>query len=201
MTTLAENIPDELVRTEMVMMEEAELVYARGHSTINPDPTIYNLVASNNSRINLIFNVRSFAAEFVRFEINVYNANNVLVTRKAEDFSNTTGNYNYTYIWDTTNIDRYLAGEYKIVCTSYYYDGTEDIVSDTEMIGVTLEDYRLILDRQFVEILYNKVFGRAADVTGLESLSNKLYCGETSGATTLVGFFCSNEFIQKNTNG
>ena len=56
------------------------------------------------------------------------------------------------------------------------------------MFTVTLEDYRLILDRQFVQRLYEKVFQRTADTAGLNDWSNKLYNGTTTGATTAWNF-------------
>lgn len=67
------------------------------------------------------------------------------------------------------------------------------------MFTVTLEDYRLILDRQFVQRLYEKVFQRTADTAGLNDWSNKLYNGTTTGATTAWNFFFSPEFGNKNT--
>ena len=58
----------------------------------------------------------------------------------------------------------------------------------------------MILDRQFVQRLYEKVFQRSADTAGLNDWSNKLYNGTTTGATTAWNFFFSPEFLNRNTS-
>ena len=138
-----------------------------------------------------------------RYEIRIFkgsaesSAN--LVARKNADFDTTKGTSDITYSWDTTDYSKYTPGTYTISCTSFYNSTNGDVVNQKEMFTVTLEDYRLILDRQFVQRLYEKVFQRTADTAGLNDWSNKLYNGTTTGATTAWNFFFSPEFGNKNT--
>ena len=208
MTALAaESDADELsyVSSEQQATEE-DLVEASAHASIYPDPTMYDATYSNNTKINLVFNVRTFGNEMERYEIRIFkgakeDAAN-LVARKNADFEAKKGTYNITYSWDTTDCKKYTEGTYTITCTSYYNDEKKnvDAQNNKESFTVKLEDYRRILDRKFVERLYNKVLQRTADKAGLEDWTNKLYNGTTTGATTVWNFFNSPEFINRNTS-
>lgn len=196
---------DELTLTSSEQAsQEEDLVEAGAHAAIYPDPTMYEAVFSNNTKIDLVFNVRTFGNEMERYEIRIFkgtteNSTN-LVARKNADFDVVRGTSDITYSWDTTDYSRYTPGIYTISCTSFYNTNNGDAVNNKETFTVTLEDYRLILDRQFVQRLYEKVFQRSADETGLNNWSNKLYNGTTTGATTAWNFFFSPEFLNKNTS-
>lgn len=196
---------DELafVSSEMTSVDE-DVVEAGAHATIYPDPTMYDAVFSNKTIINLVFNVRTFGNLMERYEIRVFKGNTEdsrnLVARKNADFEATRGTSNITFAWDTMDYNRFTPGKYTISCTSFYNGNNGDVVNNKELFTVTLEDYRLILDRQFVQRLYQKVFQRDADAAGLADWSNKLYNGTTTGATTAWNFFFSPEFLNKNTS-
>lgn len=200
----AETDADELtmVTSEQTEMKEG-LVGAGAHASIYPDPTMYDATFSNNTKINLLFNVRTFGNDMERYEIRIFKGSTEssanLVARKNADFDTTKGTSDITYSWDTTDYSKYTPGTYTISCTSFYNSTNGDVVNQKEMFTVTLEDYRLILDRQFVQRLYEKVFQRTADTAGLNDWSNKLYNGTTTGATTAWNFFFSPEFGNKNT--
>lgn len=196
---------DELI---MISSEQAsqdeELVEAGAHAAIYPDPTMYDAVFSNNTKINLVFNVRTFGNEMERYEIRIFKGDTEnaasLVARKNADFDAVRGTSDITYSWDTTDYNKFTAGIYTISCTSFYNSTNGDAVNNKELFTVKLEDYRLILDRQFVQRLYEKVFQREADSAGLNDWSNKLYNGTTTGATTAWNFFFSPEFLNRNTS-
>ena len=200
----AEADADELtmVTSEQTEMKEG-MVGAGAHASIYPDPTMYDATFSNNTKINLLFNVRTFGNDMERYEIRIFKGSTEssanLVARKNADFNTTKGTSDITYSWDTTDYSKYTPGTYTISCTSFYNSTNGDVVNQKEMFTVTLEDYRLILDRQFVQRLYEKVFQRTADTAGLNDWSNKLYNGTTTGATTAWNFFFSPEFGNKNT--
>lgn len=196
---------DELVMTSSEQLSVEENVLGAGaHASIYPDPTMYDAVFSNNTKIDLKFNVRTFGNEMERYEIRIFKGNTEdstsLVARNNADFELTKGTSDITYSWDVTNYNKYTAGVYTISCTSFYNTNNGDAVNNKETFTVTLEDYRLIMDRQFVQRLYEKVFQRSADAAGLNEWSNKLYNGTTTGATTAWNFFFSPEFLNKNTS-
>ena len=192
-----------MVSSEQVEQEE-DLVEAGAHAAIYPDPTMYDEVFSNNTKIDLVFNVRTFGNEMERYEIRIFQGTTEdsakLIARKNADFDVARGTSDVTYNWDTTDCSKYTPGVYTITCTSFYNTDNGDAVNNKETFTVTLEDYRLILDRQFVQRLYEKVFQRSADETGLNNWSTKLYNGTTTGATTAWNFFFSPEFLNKNTS-
>ncbi len=189
----------ELVKVEKVATEE--LVEAGKHGSIYPNPKMYDMVGSNNTKIELEFDVRTFGNELERFEIKVYKGKNseegTLVARKNDDFAAEVGSYSYTYTWDTTAVEKYPAGDYCITATSYFVGEEGDEVNNTEEFSVTLEDYRLVLDRQFVERLYETILGRKSDADGLKDWSTKLFEGKASGASTVVNIIYSPEFQSK----
>lgn len=196
---------DELMLTSSEQLTVEENVLGVGaHASIYPDPTMYDAVFSNNTKIELKFNVRTFGNELERYEIRVFKGNTEdstnLVVRKNADFDLVRGTSDITYSWDTTDYNKYTAGVYTISCTSFYNTNNGDAVNNKEIFTMTLEDYRLIMDRQFVQRLYEKVFQRSADASGLNEWSNKLYNGTTTGATTAWNFFFSPEFSNKNTS-
>ena len=199
----AEPEVDELTMVSSEQTVEKEGFTAAGaHASIYPDPTMYDAVFSNNTKINLVFNVRTFGNEMERYEIKIFKGNAEsaanMVARKNADFDVTKGTADITYSWDTLDVNKFTPGTYTISCTSFYNSTNGDVVNNKELFNVTLEDYRLILDRQFVQRLYEKVFQRSADPTGLNDWSNKLYNGTTTGATTVWNFCFSPEFISKN---
>ncbi len=187
----------------LVAVTEAEvtddLVRANGHGSVSIDGSMSALQASNNSEVELNFLVNSFGDPADYFEILIYRGTAV-VCSKVDNFSATPGGGKYTYKWNTKDINRYPSGTYKIVVTSYYYSDQGKTVSSEDSLEIYLEDYRLILNRAFVERLYNKVFGRSADPAGLAFYSERLFNGSVSGADTIIGFVDSPEFVNKHTS-
>lgn len=204
MTAFAQEDTLTLVSVTMTAEDEG-LVEAAGHGNIFPDPSMYDAVFSNNSQISLVFNTRSFGVNMDTYKIYIYKGDKVdaekLITRKTGDFAEEKGSYDYTFNWDTTDVTTITPGVYTIVCSSYYYDTAkgEDVLNNVETFNVTLEDYKLVLDRKFVERLYNKVFNREADATGLASWSKALYEGKLTGSQVVESFFNSQEFLNMNT--
>lgn len=183
---------------------EDDLVMANGHGRVSIDGSMLSLQASNNSIVELNFIVNSFGDPTDFFEIVIYRGTQEslkeAVCTKVDNFSEKPGGEKYTYNWNTKSIDRYPAGDYTIVVTSYYYSDKGKAVSDVDSLEIKLEDYRLILDRAFVERLYNKVFMRSAEPGGLTYWSERLFNGTVSGADTVAAFVNSPEFINKNTS-
>lgn len=192
-----------IVSSEQLSVEE-DVLGAGVHAAIYADPTMYDTVFSNNTSIELLFNVRTFGNEMERYEIKIFKGDTEdaknLVARKNADFDVVKGTSNVAYNWDTTDCDKYTEGIYTVTCTSFYYGNNGDEVNNKDVFTVKLEDYHLVLDRQFVQRLYDKVFQRSADKLGLEEWSTKLYQGTTTGATTAWNFFFSPEFLNKNTS-
>lgn len=203
MTVFAEEDDLALVTVSEIQEEEVMVMAGEHHGTIQPSPTMYGLVASNNTKVTLDFDVRSFGDANDYYEILIYRGTEQtaanMVSRKVGSFSDTVGTSTFSYEWNTTDVIKYPAGTYTIVSTAYYYSDLGNAVSNTDSLEVTLEDYRLILDRAFVERLYNKVFMRSADPDGLTYWSEKLFNGTTAGADIIVGFVNSPEFINKRT--
>ena len=69
----AEADADELtmVTSEQTEMKEG-MVGAGAHASIYPDPTMYDATFSNNTKINLLFNVRTFGNDMERYEIRIF---------------------------------------------------------------------------------------------------------------------------------
>lgn len=201
MTVCAEEGDDlTLISSTPVVLEE-EMVEANSvkHGKIEPYPTMYDYVGSNHEKIPLKFTVTSFGDPLDYYEILVYYGSTPspanLKARKQGTFSETVGIVEEIWEWDTTDVSKYPAGDYIVVCTSYYNDSAKgETINETETITITLEDYRKVLDRKFVERLYEKVFRRTADADGLEDWTNGLYNGTKTGADTVWGFFGSAEF-------
>lgn len=192
----------------LVSVTEAEvddgLVMANGHGQVSIDGSMLSLQASNNSIVQLNFIVNSFGEPTDSFEIVIYRGTQdsmkEVVCTNVGNFSEKPGGEKYTYNWNTTNVSRYPAGEYTVVVTSYYYSDTGKAVSYVDSLEIKLEDYRLLLDRAFVERLYNKVFMRSAEPGGLTYWSERLFNGTVTGAETIEGFVNSPEFINKHTS-
>lgn len=87
----AETDADELtmVTSEQTEMKEG-MVGAGAHASIYPDPTMYDATFSNNTKINLLFNVRTFGNDMERYEIRIFKGSTEssanLVARKNADF-------------------------------------------------------------------------------------------------------------------
>ena len=66
------------------------MVGAGAHASIYPDPTMYDATFSNNTKINLLFNVRTFGNDMERYEIRIFKGSTEssanLVARKNADF-------------------------------------------------------------------------------------------------------------------
>ena len=90
----AEADADELtmVTSEQTEMKEG-MVGAGAHASIYPDPTMYDATFSNNTKINLLFNVRTFGNDMERYEIRIFKGSTEssanLVARKNADFNTT----------------------------------------------------------------------------------------------------------------
>lgn len=192
----------------LVAVSEAEgtddLVMASGHGRVSIDGSMLYLQASNNSLVDLNFMVNSFGDPADSFEILIYrgpqNALKEVVCTKVDNFSATPGGSKYTYQWNTKDINRYPAGAYTIVVTSYYYTDQGKTVSDVDSLEIKLEDYRLILDRAFAGRMYSIVLGRPATDSELNYWGEKLFNGLITGANTIDGFVNGAEFISKNTS-
>lgn len=191
---------DDLTLVTVTEVEtDDELVMASGHGRVSIDGSMLSLNASNNSIVELTFLANSYGNPTDFFEILIYRGTTV-VCSKVDNFSPTPGGAKYTYQWDARDVNRYPAGDYKIVATSYYYSDAGRTISDEDSLDITLEDYRLVLDRAFVERLYNKVFGRSADPEGLRFYSERLFNGAVTGSDTIIGFIDSPEFVNKHTS-
>lgn len=181
-----------------------DLVMANGHGEASIDGSMSSLSASNNSLVNLKFVVNSFGDPTDSFEIVIYrgtqNALQGVVCTKVENFSEKPGSGEYTYQWNTKDINRYPAGAYTIVVTSYYYSDMGKAVSRVDSLEIWLEDYRMILDRAFAGRMYSIVLGRPARDDELIYWGEKLFNGLITGADTIDGFVNGAEFINKNTS-
>lgn len=203
MTVLAEEEDLTLVSVSDVE-DSGDLVMAGGHGRVFIDPAMSLLSMSNNSKINLSFVVNSYADPTDYYEIVIYRGTVLspsdAVYRKVSSFSENVESKKYVYEWNTTNVGKYPPGIYTIVVTSYYLSDQGNAVNDTDSLEINLEDYRLVLDRAFVERLYNKVFMRSADPDGLTYWSERLYKGLVSGGEVIAHFVTSPEFVNKHTS-
>lgn len=181
-----------------------DLVMANGHGRASIDGSMLSLAASNNSLVNLNFIVNSFGDPTDSFEILIYrgkqDALQGVVCSKVENFNPTPGGGKYTYQWDTRDMNRYPAGDYTIVVTSYYYSDKGKAVSDVDSLEIRLEDYRMILDRAFAGRMYSIVMGRPASNDELTYWGERLFNGYITGGDTVYGFVNSPEFINKHTS-
>lgn len=181
-----------------------DLVMANGHGRVSIDGSMLSLRPSNNSLIELNFIVNSFGNPTDSFEILIYrgtqDALKEVVCTKVDNFSETPGGEKYTYQWNTRDINRYPAGPYTIVVTSYYYSDQGKVVSDMDSLEIKLEDYRMILDRSFAGRMYSIVLGRPASDSELTYWGERLFNGLVTGADTIYGFVNSPEFINKHTS-
>lgn len=202
MTALAEEEAE--VQEIMISPEIEEEVQAGGHSFVYPDEFLDGSVYSNNSRISLKFHGSSMGNQLETYQIRVYRGENADGTGEAlagttRDFPDR-GAFDITYSFDTTDLTIFTEGKYTVICTSYYEVSGTRVENTRYSANFELEDYRRIKDREFVERLYLKVFGRPGDKAGVTDWTNKLFEGRTTGASTVEGFFMSEEFTRKNTS-
>lgn len=193
----------ELSLVEIQVLEEEEPVaQANTHGTIAPDPTIYNKTYSNNTKIKLSFDLRSFGRELDEYRITIFRGKSVnpkdALARKIGTYSKTVGTSRFVFEWDTTDVGKYTEGIYTIQCLSVYYDGKKDVRNSYEELQVRLEDYKTVAIRNFVKRLYLKVFNRKADAAGLNDWTNRLASGQITGAEAVRGFIQSKEFDERN---
>lgn len=192
----------------LVSVSEAEgvdeLVMANGHGRVSIDGSMLSMWATNNSLVDLNFIVNSFGDPTDSFEILIYrgtpDALQEVVCSKVDNFSDTPGGGKYTYQWNTKDVNRYPAGNYTIVVTSYYYSDKGKAVSDVDSLGIKLEDYKMVLDRAFAARMYSIVLGRSANENELTYWGENLYNGRVTGADTIYGFINSPEFVNKHTS-
>lgn len=181
-----------------------ELVMANGHGRVSIDGSMLSLWATNNSLVELNFIVNSFGDPTDSFEILIYrgtqDALQEVVCSKVDNFSDTPGGEKYTYQWNTKDLNRYPAGDYTIVVTSYYYSDKGKAVSDVDSLGIQLGDYRMVLDRAFAARMYSIVLGRPASENELTYWGENLFNGRVTGADTIYGFINGPEFVNKHTS-
>ena len=189
----------ELSLVEIQVLEEGEAVtQANMHGTIAPDPTMYNRTYSNNSKIKLSFDLRSFGNELDEYRITIFRGNTVdpnsALTRKIGNYDKKVGTTRLIFEWDTTELWKYGEGVYTIQCIAVYFDGTTDVMNSYEEFTVNLEDYKTVAIRNFVSRIYLKVFNRPADAAGLNDWTNRLAKGQITGGEAVKGFIQSSEF-------
>ncbi len=181
-----------------------ELVMANGHGRVSIDGSMLSLWATNNSMVELNFLVNSFGDPTDSFEIVIYygtqDALQGVVCTKVDNFSDTPGGSRYTYRWNTKDVNRYPAGNYTIVVTSYYYSDQGKAVSDVDSLEIKLEDYRMVLDRAFAARMYSLVMGRSASDNELTYWGENLFNGRITGADMIYGFVNSPEFVNRHTS-
>lgn len=202
MTALAEEEAE--IEEVIISPEIGDEVQAGGHGFVYPDPFLDGSVYSNNTKITLSFHGSSMGNELETYEIRVYRGESV--ESAGEALSGTTrdfpakGTFAINYVLDTTDLTKFPEGKYTAVCTSYYEVSGTRMVGDRRSATFELEDYCRVKDREFVSRLYQKVFGRQGDAEGIADWTNKLFEGKTTGASTVEGFFMSEEFTKKNTS-
>lgn len=204
MTALAEEEAQAQVEEIMISPDVDEEVCARaqGHGFVYPDVFIDGSVYSNNSRIEMSYYGSSLGNEFEEYRIYVYRGESVSET--AEPLTGTVqqfpekGQFEGKFSLNTADCKKWTEGKYTVVWISYYMSAGKFVESDRSSAVIEIEDYHRVLDREFVRRLYEKVLGRPADDGGLNDWTSRLYAGQTTGATTVEGFFNSTEFTQKN---
>ena len=202
-TALAEEEAE--VEEIVISPEIGEDVQAGGHGFIYPDAFLDGSVYSNNSRITLKFHGNSLGNRLETYSIRVYRGETADGTGEAlvgttRDFPEEKGQFDINYSFDTDDLDRYTEGKYTVIGISYYEVSGTRVESTRDFATFELEDYRRVKDREFVKRLYQKVFGREGDEAGVADWTNKLFEGRTTGASTVEGFFLSEEFTRKNTS-
>lgn len=201
MTVFAEEDDLTLISVSETVSDDTLVMASHGRAWI--DGSMNSLQAFNNTTVELKFMVNSVGDPTDSFEILIYQGtqdSNKVMCSIVQNFSEDPGGSTYTYKWNTSDMNRYPAGNYTIVVTSYYYSDGAKTVQDTDSLEIHLEDYRLFLHRAFVERMYNKVFMRSADADGLVYYSEKLFNRTMSGAEVIIGFVNSPEFVNKHTS-
>lgn len=207
-----------LLSTTAMAQEEAEVeeiiispdvgedVQAGGHGFIYPDEFLDGSVYSNNTKIIMKFHGSSLGNKLETYQIRVYRGESADGSGEALDGATrefpTRGAFDIEFTLDTTGeyLNVFPEGKYTVICTSYYEVSGTRVESYRDSATFAIEDYRRGLDRQFVNRLYQKVFGRQGDAAGVAYWTNRLYEGKTTGASTVEGFFLSEEFTRKNTS-
>ncbi len=194
----------ELSLVEVQVLEEdgEPVTQANMHGTITPDPTMYNKTYSNNTKIKLSFDLRSFGKELDEYRITIFRGKSVdpndALTRKIGNYDKKVGTTRLVFEWDTTDVGKYKEGIYTIQCIAVYFNGKTDVTNSYEEFKVKLEDYKTVAIRNFVKRLYLKVFNRPADSAGLNDWTNRLAKGQISGGEAVRGFIQSKEFEERN---
>lgn len=192
--------------SEEIIVEEEGIVEAGQHGTVMVDPSlgIGTAVFSNNTIIQLKVNCRTFGTSMDDYRIEIYRGDTAvaggytLVAKGVKDFKQTVASYNDIFEVDTKDTSVFTPGTYTIVCTSYYYseNGTQ-MINQSDRATFTIEDYHLVLDREFVKRLYLTALERGVDPVGLKDWSEKLYYGKMTGAQVVENIFESEEFVNK----
>ncbi len=192
--------------SEEIITEEEGIVEAGQHGTVMVDPTlgIGTAVFSNNTIIQLKVNCRTFGTGMDDYRIEIYRGDTAipggytLVAKGVKDFKQTVASYNDIFEVDTKNTSVFTPGTYTIVCTSYYYaDNGTQMINQSDRAIFTIEDYHLVLDREFVKRLYLTALERNVDPVGLKDWSENLYYGRMTGAQVVERIFESEEFVNK----
>lgn len=206
MNVFAEGEQEIVFVSEEVISVEEEIVGAGLHSTvmIDPDIAIGTAVFSNNTKVSLKLNCRAFGNSMEDYRVEIYKGDTagkdgyVLVARGVNTFRDMVGTYNTTFEFNTPS-NVFTPGTYTVVCTSCYYtDNGSQMINQSDRALFTIEDYHLVLDREFVSRLYLTALERTVDPTGLQNWSNELYSGKLTGAQVVAYIFESKEFVDKN---
>lgn len=206
MNVLAEGEQEIVFVSEEIVSVEEEIVGADLHSTVmvDPDIAIGTAVFSNNTKIQLKLNCRAFGNGMDDYRVEIFKGDTTvedgytLVARGVNRFKEMVGTYDTTFEFNTP-ADRFTPGTYTVVCTSYYYtDNGSQMINQSDRATFTIEDYHLVLDREFVSRLYLTALERTVDPTGLQNWSNELYSGKLKGAEVVAYIFESKEFVDKN---
>ena len=204
MTALAEEKAE--IEEIMISPEIGDEVQAGGHGFIYTDEFLDGSVYSNNTKITLKFHGSSLGNKFESYQIRVYRGESADGSGEALDGASgdfpARGSFDIEFTLDTTgeNREAFPEGKYTVICTSYYEVSGTRVQHFVDSATFEIEDYRRVKDREFVNRLYQKVFGRQGDAAGVADWTNKLFEGKTTGASTVEGFFMSEEFTKKNTS-
>lgn len=205
MSVFAEEQEIVFVSEEIVSVEE-DIVGADQHGTVQLDPSlaIGTAVFSNNTIIQLKVNCRTFGTSMDDYRIEIYRGDTstaesyTLVAKGVKDFKNEVISYNDIFEVNTKDTNTFTPGIYTIVCTSFYYlENGSQMINQSDRATFTIEDYHLVLDRDFVTRLYQTALERNPDPTGLRDWSNDLYTGKLTGAQVVERIFDSEEFAEK----
>lgn len=205
MSVFAEEQEIVFVSEEIVSVEE-DIVGTDQHGTVQLDPSlaIGTAVFSNNTIIQLKVNCRTFGTSMDDYRIEIYRGDTstsesyTLVAKGVKDFKNEVISYNDIFEVNTKDTNTFTPGIYTIVCTSFYYlENGSQMINQSDRATFTIEDYHLVLDRDFVTRLYQTALERNPDPTGLSDWSNDLYTGKLTGAQVVEYIFDSEEFVKK----